>query len=622
MYRHDSAVSPTLADLSRAASTVSTSSSDEASVFIQPPRRPLRSFNAPSPSPARSPARVAPHITRDLAVADPEPDNTPTSSPVKTNNRSRSRNLAPTADDFEFGDTLGEGSFSTCILPLLTPYFLHSCVFVGTLKRTGQQYAIKEISKNHIQRHKKQATILAEKASIIALRDHPGIVNLHFTFQDTYNLYFVLDLAKNGELHALIKRIGSLSIPCAQYFASQVVDALSYMHSKNVIHRDIKPENILITDDYHIQICDFGTAKILGSYDERTRTMNVGTAQYVSPEYLDTGQTSRSSDLWALGCVIYQMITGKFAFHGLSDYLIFQKIKKHDYSYPDGMDPTARDLIDKLLMLDPAARLGAGPIGSPSDMSALRRHPFFAGLMNAWDSVLISWDQALSSPTLPPDELEWDSESQPFYENGGRTTPSPLPPSQDKSLGAPEIGIQDVERAVMDRSDTLDSKESSSSGTGRLSMSSRDPGYETERGRKQMRLMTEGEQVLFHSAVEVKSLRRRASLLLPRSLPPVPPKMRELFLTDRRLILVKVRSRPPGETVLKQELFLKSADKAKDKDKIVSVEAKGERGIIILTANKSHSYAVHDPGMAAVWVRKISSVLTSPTSSVNGHNSP
>ncbi|KAF9814584.1 hypothetical protein IEO21_05042 [Rhodonia placenta] len=320
-------------------------------------------------------------------------------------------------------------------------------------KTTQQEYAIKILDKGHLKRFEKLPTALAEKNTLVRLgAGHPGIVRLHWAFQDEWSLYFVLDLARNGELQTRISRMGSLSLACGRWYAAQIVDALGYMHSKGVIHRDLKPENLLLDDAYRIKITDFGTGKILDSGGERTKTF-VGTAQYVSPELLEDSETSKSSDFWALGCIIYQMIAGRFAFQGLSEYLTWQKIKQLDYSFPEGFDEQAKDLVQKLLVRDPAQRLGAGPPGSGFDMQALRAHPFFgsinwatlwtdpvpplepglvkkaenAGANNVrnWEDVGAEWDQLVGDGEGPDDDISWASDGETAATTGpGTNTPN------------------------------------------------------------------------------------------------------------------------------------------------------------------------------------------------------
>ncbi|KAL4074335.1 kinase-like domain-containing protein [Scleroderma citrinum] len=416
--------SPTLADLSRNASVISSSSDSESiqDVPRTPRPRPTRTFSSPrsrSPQlPAIQPIRPPSYLTRELGVSDRDSAPYPARSRPhpRSQSRKRSRSRNPSANnrlssqDFTFLSTLGEGSYSS--------------VMRARHIRTGQDYAIKILDKNHLARKDKMAVAMTEKLVLIKLgAGHPGIIHLHWTFQDDWSLFFVLDLAPNGEMQTRISRMGSLSLACARHYTAQIIDALDYMHAKDVIHRDLKPENLLLDGDYRIKITDFGTGKILEPGQERANSW-VGTAQYISPELLEHGETSKRSDLWSLGCVVYQMIAGRFAFHGPSEYLTWQKIKKLDYTFPEGFDEDAKDFVQRLFVLDPTQRLGAGPEGSPNSRAALRAHPFLAS--TKWETLWTDpsppleaglvqkegWKNALGNAGtingLDEDEDEWE----------------------------------------------------------------------------------------------------------------------------------------------------------------------------------------------------------------------
>lgn len=133
-------------------------------------------------------------------------------------------------------------------------------------------------------------------------------------------------------------------------------------------------------------ITDFGSAKIVDGEEnnkeeseetKRRKNSFVGTAQYVSPEILTNTESTYASDLWAYGCIIFQMICGMPPFRGSNEYLIFQKILKLNYEFSEGFNRIAKDLIEKLLVLNPNERLGAT---DASPYTSIRSHPFFDGV--------------------------------------------------------------------------------------------------------------------------------------------------------------------------------------------------------------------------------------------------
>uniref|UniRef100_A0A8C9WMB7 3-phosphoinositide-dependent protein kinase 1 n=1 Tax=Scleropages formosus TaxID=113540 RepID=A0A8C9WMB7_SCLFO len=284
-------------------------------------------------------------------------------------------------EDFRFGKILGEGSFSTVVLARE-----HS---------TGKEYAIKILEKRHIMKENKAQYVKRER-DVMSILDHPFFVKLYFTFQDDEKLYFGLSYAKNGELLKYIRKIGSFDETCTRFYSAEIVCALEYLHSKGIIHRDLKPENILLSEDMHIQITDFGTAKQLSSDSKQARANSfVGTAQYVSPELLTEKSACKSSDLWALGCIIYQLVAGLPPFRAGNEYLIFQKIIKLEYEFPEKFFPKAKDLVEQLLSLDPTKRLGCEEMGG---YNPLKAHPFFESI--TWENLHLQTPPKLT-PYLP-----------------------------------------------------------------------------------------------------------------------------------------------------------------------------------------------------------------------------
>ncbi|KAI9292313.1 phosphoinositide-dependent kinase-1 [Neoconidiobolus thromboides FSU 785] len=287
-----------------------------------------------------------------------------TSAPTKAS----SQPIKRTVNDFKFGRILGEGSYSTVVEAI-------------EIKK-NKSYAAKVISKKFIIKENKVKYISIEKQALSILNKHsPFIVQLHYTFQDPLRLFYILDLVPNGDLLYYLKKKKIFELPIAKFYLAEIVEAIEYMRSKGIAHRDLKPENILLDQNMHIKITDFGSAKICNNpattttiVDETkvTKTNSfVGTAHYASPELLEDKDANQSSDLWALGCICYQFLTGITPFNANNDYQIFQKIVALDYKFTDNILPIEKDFIQKLLVKEPESRLGA------LDFNCLKQHPIF-----------------------------------------------------------------------------------------------------------------------------------------------------------------------------------------------------------------------------------------------------
>ncbi|CAI5737716.1 unnamed protein product [Peronospora farinosa] len=312
---------------------------------------------------------------------------------------------APEASDFFFGNVLGQGSYAK--------------VFHAQLKKSRLNFAVKVMDQKFIRKENKTAFVLTER-KVMSRLVHPHIAKFYCSFRDHHSLYLVIELCRGGDLFGLISKEyqknqeegiteAACSFTLTQFYMAELAKALEFMHSQHVIHRDIKPDNLLLSQEGHLKVIDFGTAK-----DQDGESSDVcqfcGTAFYVSPEVLHDKPASRAADLWALGCLIFQeqlnfclfqcflMFTGRAPFVAENDYLTFQMIINHssdEFDIPSSVPDTAQDLIRKLLVQDPDERIGAQQ--NEEGYAALKNHPFFEGI--EWDDIS---DQ---TPPYHPPEL-------------------------------------------------------------------------------------------------------------------------------------------------------------------------------------------------------------------------
>lgn len=300
--------------------------------------------------------------------------------------------LKKTSNDYIFGRPIGEGSFST--------------VYLAKEVNTRMKCAIKVCEKRLIRREKKQLAIMRERQIMKILTDNPSpfFIKLICTFQDDDRLFFVMNYAKNGELLPFINKIESFDEKCSRFYSGEILLALEHLHKLGIVHRDLKPENILLNEEMHIQVTDFGSALILNNDNcDTTNSPNddlnnsetqikrknsfVGTAHYVSPEMLTDKSATTSSDLWAFGCILYQMISGVPPFRAPNEYLIFQKIMSLDYEFSNSFSDSAMSLIEKILQKSPSDRLGANDNFRYEGYVSIKKHEFFSPLAKNWSLI-------------------------------------------------------------------------------------------------------------------------------------------------------------------------------------------------------------------------------------------
>ncbi|RSM09271.1 cAMP-dependent protein kinase type 1 [Fusarium ambrosium] len=277
--------------------------------------------------------------------------------------------------DFDILRTLGTGSFGR--------------VHLVQSKHNQRFYAVKVLKKAQVVKMK-QVEHTNDERRMLADVKHPFLITLWGTFQDTKNLYMVMDFVEGGELFSLLRKSGRFPNPVAKFYAAEVTLALEYLHSKNVIYRDLKPENLLLDRHGHLKITDFGFAKRV---PDKTWTL-CGTPDYLAPEVVSNKGYNKSVDWWSLGILIYEMLCGYTPFWDSgSPMKIYENILKGKVKYPAYVNADAQNLLERLITADLTKRLG-NLYGGPGDV---KNHPWFAEV--TWDRLA---RKDIDAPYTPP----------------------------------------------------------------------------------------------------------------------------------------------------------------------------------------------------------------------------
>uniref|UniRef100_A0A7N0V4L3 non-specific serine/threonine protein kinase n=1 Tax=Kalanchoe fedtschenkoi TaxID=63787 RepID=A0A7N0V4L3_KALFE len=297
-------------------------------------------------------------------------------------------------EDFEIMKPISRGAFGR--------------VFLARKRATGDLFAIKVLKKADMIRKNAVESILAERNILISVRN-PFVVRFYYSFTCRENLYLVMEYLNGGDLYSLLKNLGCLDEDMARIYISEIVLALEYLHSMNVIHRDLKPDNLLIGSDGHIKLTDFGlsTVGLINSTDDLSSLRNsdfmsdedtmsqespkkdgrekhsiVGTPDYLAPEILLGMGHGATADWWSVGVILFELLVGLPPFNAEHPQQIFDNIMNRDIpwpSEPEELSYEAKDLIEKLLTENPVQRLGA------TGAAEVKKHPFFKNIN--WDTL-------------------------------------------------------------------------------------------------------------------------------------------------------------------------------------------------------------------------------------------
>ena len=280
-----------------------------------------------------------------LTIVDPD-------SPPKLNKvKKRCLILSPTVNaglepeskisDFEKEREIGKGGFG------LVWKVIH--------KKTQKVYCIKVIKKDGIVQQK-LVDQMNREIEIMYILNNPHCLRLKNHFEDDENFYLVMPLASKGQLYRVLKKFRKFDERTAAQILRETISALQYLHSFKppIIHRDIKPENLLLNEGGRILLADYGWSNF--NVEGDVRKTFCGTPEYIAPEMLLKKGHDTRVDIWSIGILMFELLSGYSPFVAKSNQELYQNIRKLKIQWPRDMPPLAKNLISKILKLNPVDR--------------------------------------------------------------------------------------------------------------------------------------------------------------------------------------------------------------------------------------------------------------------------
>ena len=242
--------------------------------------------------------------------------------------------------DFEKDKEIGKGGFGL--------------VWKVTHKKTQKVYCIKVIEKSGIIQQKLEAQMNRE-IEIMYILNHPHCLRLKNHFEDDQNFYLVMPLAHKGQLYRVLRKFRKFDERTAAQILRETISALQYLHSFKppIIHRDIKPENLLLNNGGRVLLADFGWSNFS---DGDVRKTFCGTPEYIAPEMLLKKGHDTRVDIWSIGVLMFELLAGYSPFVAKNNQDLYQNIRRLKIQWPKDMPPLAKNLIGKILKLNPLDR--------------------------------------------------------------------------------------------------------------------------------------------------------------------------------------------------------------------------------------------------------------------------
>ncbi|KAK5970119.1 putative serine/threonine protein kinase [Trichostrongylus colubriformis] len=257
---------------------------------------------------------------------------------------------------------LGKGSFGK--------------VMLVELKGKNEFYAMKCLKKDVILEDDDTECTYIERRVLILASQCPFLCQLFCSFQTNEYLFFVMEYLNGGDLMHHIQQVKKFDENRTRFYACEIIVALQFLHSNNIIYRDLKLDNILLDSEGHVKLADFGMAKTEMNRENGMASTFCGTPDYISPEIIKGQLYNEAVDFWSFGVLMYEMLVGQSPFHGEGEEELFDSILNERPYFPKTISKEAAKCLSALFDRNPNTRLGMpecpdGPI---------RQHSFFRGV--------------------------------------------------------------------------------------------------------------------------------------------------------------------------------------------------------------------------------------------------
>ena len=322
----------------------------------------------------------------------------------------------PKITDFTIVKELGSGSFGR--------------VYLVTHKKTKANYAIKAIDKRN-KANIEEKPYFRREVEVMYKIHHPNVIKLYSHFEDNNFCYFIMEYIAKGNMFGLIptdkkKRI---STQLVANLIKDIISAVYFLHNMSppIIHRDIKPENVLLADNFVAKLTDFGWSNYI--QEDQKRTTVCGTPIYLAPEIIKEQGHDERVDIWCIGVLLFELTTGTVPFPGNDIESLENNILKLRIQWPKEINVDAKNLISKILKLDPNARIS---------LSDMLKHPFITKYIPNASECLIKPDESIKYKPFvvsKDDPNNWDPvihETNGIVNDNNKTNQEKVPTDNNK----------------------------------------------------------------------------------------------------------------------------------------------------------------------------------------------